>query len=51
MITNSANTRLVNSISPWNWSGGVGLPLHSGQSGHPRPELVTRTSAPETTLT
>ena len=50
-MTMNASTRLVNSINPWNWNGGVGFPLHRGQSGQPSPEFVTRTSAPETTFT
>ena len=51
MITISASTRLVNSISVWKWKAGVGRPLQSGQSGQPSPEFVTRTSAPETMFT
>jgi hypothetical protein len=43
--------RFPNSISEWNWSGGVRwVFVHVGQSEHPSPEPVTRTAAPVSTI-
>ncbi len=43
--------RFPNSTSEWNWSGGVRWPwVQSGQSAQPRPEPVSRTAAPVTTM-
>src|SRR3954471_11298979 len=50
-MTSAARIRFENSITACPARGGVALPWQSGQSGQPRPELVTRTRAPEQKLT
>ncbi len=46
----SAIARFENSITAWYWAGGTGPPWQSGQSGHPSPEPLSRTKAPDATF-
>jgi len=47
--TSVAKNRCEYSISAWYCSGGIHRPNHVGQTGHPRPEFVARTSPPTAT--
>src|SRR5579862_5834248 len=51
MPTTEVNTRFQNSIRPWNDAGATNeVAVHFGQSGQPRPDEVSRTAAPLTTI-
>ena len=53
-VSTTATMRLPNSMRPWIPISGVTTRepgVHSGKLGQPRPEPVSRTAAPESTLT
>ena len=53
-VRTNVSSRLVNSMTPWPASSGVGtklVPVQRGQVGQPSPEPVSRTAPPVTTMT